>query len=226
MEVRKLGATRMISRLKYLSIIMGFLRLPLSSNRIHILSYHQRIASENRAKEVSCLKYTFNLFVVLNLFFLGCASHMGVNIDVLEDCTEKLDQQIESAPIQLYLITLDGQRVQLDEFFNRCQIKMPFCTLPEKFYHWKNEVKTVTSKTNSGEISHKVRIYFNYLSTCDPNLIDSKKTHGDVAEFYDGKGTFMGLIVHVDNGIYCPLPYSKYSGKSNEMSICINNNCL
>ena len=112
---------------------------------------------------------------------------------------------------QDYLITLDGQEIELDEFFHMCH-SMPLCSLPDKFYHWKNEVKSTVSKRPDGEVIHKIRIYFNYLSTCKPERIDPQKTHGDIAEFYDENGEFMGLAVYTGNGLYFPLPYSKYGG--------------
>ena len=50
----------------------------------------------------------------------------------------------------------------------------------------------------------------NCLSTFCPESCDPRKTHGDVAEFYDQKGTFMGLAVYMGNGEYCSLPYDGY----------------
>lgn len=98
---------------------------------------------------------------------------------------------------------------------------MPACPLPEKFYYWKSKVKTVTSKTEHGEVTHKVRIYYNYLSTCEPDQIDPEKTHGDIAEFYDAKGEFMGLAVYSGNGLYCPLPYDNY-GSPKKLQLFLN----
>jgi hypothetical protein len=40
--------------------------------------------------------------------------------------------------------------------------------------------------------------------------LDPKKIHGDIAEFYDKEGNFMGLSVYMGDGKYCPLPYSGY----------------
>jgi hypothetical protein len=88
----------------------------------------------------------------------------------------------------------------------------PLCALPEKFYYWKNEVKVIVSKSLHGSVVHKVRIYHNYWSTCRPHLVDPQKTHGDIAEFYDENGRFMGLAVYTGDGLYYPLPYSKYKG--------------
>ena len=57
---------------------------------------------------------------------------------------------------------------------------------------------------------HKVRMYNNCLSTFCPNRVDPQKTHGDVAEYYDEYGTFMGLSVYLGMGKYCSLPFSGY----------------
>ena len=59
-------------------------------------------------------------------------------------------------------------------------------------------------------IQHRVRVYYNLMSTCHPDRIDPGRTHGDVAEFYDEKGEFMGLAVYMGKGLYCPLPFSGY----------------
>ena len=167
-----------------------------------------------------------NLFIflcVISLSIFGCTAHMVKQIDSSRECIERLDQRMKIAPLQSHLFTLDGQKVPLDEFFQQCLIKMPFCTLPKKFYHWKNEVRSVTSRTPQREVNHKVRIYFNYLSTCDPEKTDPKKTHGDIAEFYDAQGIFMGLIVYTGNGLYCPLPYSKYGGNKEQLRFYMYN---
>ena len=41
-------------------------------------------------------------------------------------------------------------------------------------------------------------------------VVIQKKTHGDVTEFYDGNGKFMGLAVYMTDGQYCPIPYDGY----------------
>ena len=56
-----------------------------------------------------------------------------------------------------------------------------------------------------GPVSHRVRIYHNILHTCRPDYRDPLRTHGDVAEFYDEAGRFMGLAVYMGQGLYCPL---------------------
>lgn len=153
--------------------------------------------------------YYYTVLAAVGLLSMGCTAH---HITSTEDCIEMLDRQMNHAPKKHYLLTLDGQKIPLDQFFQQCRVRMPVCTLPEKFYHWKSEVKTVTSNTEHGKVTHQVRIYYNYLSTCKPDQIDPKKTHGDIAEFYDAKGEFMGLAVYAGNGLYCPLPYANYSG--------------
>ncbi|MGD9366898.1 MAG: hypothetical protein PVH87_14445 [Desulfobacteraceae bacterium] len=158
--------------------------------------------------------YYYTILAAAGLLSMGCTAHIGkTHITFPEDCIERLERQMKNAPKKHYLLTMDGQKVPLDQFFLKCHVHMPVCSLPEKFYHWKNEVKTVTSKTEHGKVTHKVRIYYNYLSTCKPDQIDPEKTHGDIAEFYDAKGEFMGLAVYAGNGLYFPLPYDNYSGR-------------
>jgi hypothetical protein len=41
-------------------------------------------------------------------------------------------------------------------------------------------------------------------------MCDPLKTHGDVAEFYDAEGNFMGIAVYMGKGKYCSLPYGGY----------------
>ncbi|CAD7838932.1 MAG: hypothetical protein [Olavius algarvensis Delta 4 endosymbiont] len=94
----------------------------------------------------------------------------------------------------------------------QCRRLFPNCVLYPKFYHWKNEIKAMAAQTSRGMVRHRVRTYYNLLSTCYPDRIDPGRTHGDVAEFYDEKGAFMGLAVYMGKGLYCPLPYSGYQG--------------
>lgn len=115
-----------------------------------------------------------------------------------------------SLPGKQYLRTLDGQDVELEAFFSKCRDMHPWCCLYEKFYYWANEVKTVVSLTPRGAVAHKIKIYHNSLSTYCPKMNDPDKTHGDVAEFYDERGVFMGLAVYMGDGEYCPLPDSRY----------------
>jgi hypothetical protein len=128
---------------------------------------------------------------------------------------EALDQIdiIRSLPQKEYLHTIDGQDIRLHEFFVRCKSMFPWCCLYTKFYYWKSEVKTVTSDSANGQVTHKIRTYHNCLCSCCPQRRDPLKTHGDVAEFYDSEGEFMGLGVYMGAGKYCPLPYGGYHKK-------------
>lgn len=157
------------------------------------------------------------------LLVTRCASHAW-NRRLSEDvCLDRLAVDIRSQPAQSHLETLDGQQVPLSEFYGLSQIVSPLCVLPEKFYHWRSEIRMVQSKTPRGTVSHKIRVYFNYLSTCRPDVVDPVKTHGDIAEFYNEKGEFMGLGVYAGEGLYCPLPYSKYSGAGKSMRYYLMN---
>jgi len=136
--------------------------------------------------------------------------------DILKpgDCLSQAIQEIRSRPELKYLATLDGQNVLLEEFYEKCAGNWPMCCLYTKFYYWKNKVMEIVSMSSRGPVEHKIRIYHNCLSTCFPERSDSKKTHGDVAEFYDEDGVFMGLAVYMGDGRYCSLPYDGYR-KSN-----------
>ena len=128
-------------------------------------------------------------------------------------CLAKAVEQahnLRSLPAKQYLRTLDGQSIALEAFFRKCRDMHPWCCLYEKFYYWENEVKTVVSLTPHGPVAHKIKIYHNGLSTYCRERSDPHKTHGDVAEFYDEGGVFMGLAVYMGNGEYCPLPDSRY----------------
>jgi hypothetical protein len=148
--------------------------------------------------------------IIYSMTAFGCAFQSPTSEVSTDECIEQLRMQLEKKPRQMHLKTLDGQEVLLDEFFMTCLIHAPLCSLPEKFYYWKSSIKTVVSKAGTGTVMHKIRIYYNYLSTCSPDAVDSQKTHGDIAEFYNPKGEFMGLAVYAGSGLYCPLPYSKY----------------
>jgi hypothetical protein len=78
------------------------------------------------------------------------------------------------------------------------------------------KTKQITSLTQDGQITHTIRCYYNALSTCCPHIHDPLKTHGDVAEYYDGRGHFMGLAVYMGNGEYCALPYHGYQTRVSE----------
>ena len=122
----------------------------------------------------------------------------------------KLANDIKSRPDRHYLRTLDGQDVALADFYARCRAMHPWCCLYKKFYYWRNEIKTVISDTPTGAVAHKIRSYYNGISTYCPDMSDPQKTHGDVAEFYDARGVFMGLAGYMGDGKYCSLPDSNY----------------
>jgi hypothetical protein len=129
------------------------------------------------------------------------------------DCVNKAFKrlrEIESLPEMKYLDTLDGQNVLLDEFYTKCLLLFPKCSLYRKFYYWQSEIREVASRTQNGLIKHKIRSYYNCISASCPESYDPRKTHGDVAEFYDRRGNFMGLAVYVKDGKYCSLPYDNY----------------
>lgn len=130
--------------------------------------------------------------------------------DCLNQAVKRI-KEIRSLPDKKYLNTLDGQRIQLNEFFNKCNHLFPQCCLFAKFYYWQSDVRQVFSNTQSGKIEHKIRCYHNCLSTYCPDSCNPRKTHGDVAEFYDQIGNFMGFAVYVGDGKYCPLPYDGYT---------------
>jgi len=129
------------------------------------------------------------------------------------DCLDQVIKRIEkirSLPDKKYLHTLDGQNVLLNEFYAKCDYLFPQCSLFQKFYYWQSEIREIISNTKNGMIKHKIRCYHNCLSSFCPESCDLQKTHGDVAEFYDQKGKFMGIAVYMGIGKYCPLPYDSY----------------
>lgn len=137
------------------------------------------------------------------------------------DCVNKAFKriiEIESLPEMKYLNTLDGQTVLLDEFYDKCLLLFPKCSLYRKFYYWQNVIRDVTSTTKNGLIKHKIRSYYNCISASCPERCDPRKTHGDVTEFYDQLGNFMGLAVYVKDGKYCSLPYDDYKNQMRSLA--------
>lgn len=133
--------------------------------------------------------------------------------DRLCSCMDKAIERIiiiRSMPELEYLHTLDGKDVALNEFYEKCYRFHPKCCLFSKFYYWRNEIKEITSISINGPIKHTIKCYYNCLSTYCSKKCDTRKTHGDVAEFYDYRGIFMGLATYMGNGKYCPLLYSGY----------------
>ena len=119
-------------------------------------------------------------------------------------------EKIDSLPEKKYLHTLDGQNILLEEFFKECLNHQPYCSLYKKFYYWKSEVKEIISSSSIGPLIHKARMYYSPMSECYPEDADPGKTHGDVAEFYDEEGVFMGLAVYAGEGKYYVIHYSEY----------------
>lgn len=155
----------------------------------------------------------------LIFFFCTIILFLSPHILLSEDNKQAYDRlgeavrriiEIRSLPDMKYLYTLDGQHVLLAGFYAKCHSLFPQCCLFEKFYYWQNEIRTVVSNTENGAIKHKIRCYYNCLSTFCPKSCDPRKTHGDVAEFYDQSGKFMGLAVYMGVGKYCSLPYDGY----------------
>ena len=132
------------------------------------------------------------------------------------ECIDRASEriiEIRLLPEKAYLQTLDGQEVPLREFSARCLNLFPNCVLFEKFYYWPSEIREVTSRSKRGMVTHKIKCYHNCLSVCCSGQRDAQKTHGDVAEYYDDQGNFMGLSVYMGNGKYCPLPYGGYENQ-------------
>ena len=160
------------------------------------------------------VKFPKSLSVIAILFFLFYSKPLlsGDN----KQAANCLDQavrriiEIRSLPELKILSTLDGQSVLLDEFYGKSLSLFPKCSLYTKFYYWQSEIREVVSNTENGMIKHKIKCYNNCLSTFCPNSCDPRKTHGDVAEFYDQVGKFMGIAVYMGNGKYCSLPFSGY----------------
>ena len=164
-----------------------------------------------RAKEI--------LVLVVSALLMGLIVSPAMEVPAAEGgkpdglCLARAVEQahdLRSRPAKPYLRTLDGQDVALAPFYAKCRAMHPWCCLYDKFYYWENEVKSVVSLTPHGAVAHKIKIYHNGLSTYCPQMSDPQKTHGDVAEFYDAQGVFMGLAVYMGSGEYCPLPHSRY----------------
>ena len=157
--------------------------------------------------------FGLRFFFIIIILFLSPNILLSADNKQNNDCLDKAVKrilEIRSLPGKKYLYTLDGQNVLLNEFYFKCLCLFPKCNLFEKFYYWQSEIREEVSDTVNGMIKHKIRCYHNCLSTFCPESCDPRKTHGDVAEFYDQKGNFMGLAVYMGKGKYCALPYSKY----------------
>lgn len=152
------------------------------------------------------------LLITLLLFYMPHIAFSG-SMEQLCSCLDKAVERIiyiRSLPELEYLNTLGGKAVGLNEFHEKCYRLHPKCCFFNKFYYWQNEIKEIVSVTTNGPIKHKVKCYYNCLTTYCSKTSDPRKTHGDVAEFYDSKDDFMGLSVYMGDGKYCALEYSGY----------------
>ena len=146
----------------------------------------------------------------------GCSGLAAPGEDGTEDCLRIAQARLDRTPPWDCLPTLDGQCVPLQPFFDSCSALWPDCVLYAKFYLWESEVTEIVSYPPRGPVSHRVRMYHSILHTCRPDYRDAQRTHGDVAEFYDEVGRFMGLAVYMGQGVYCPLPLAAHGAKPND----------
>lgn len=104
-------------------------------------------------------------------------------------CFEKEIERLNTLPLRTTLIALDGQVVDLEAY--------PI--LPAKFYHWKNESRTVATQVGP----HRARIYWSVAATCNASFSskhESGAIYGDVAEIYDTRGKFRGFAIYTGKG--------------------------
>jgi hypothetical protein len=163
------------------------------------------------------MKYV--LFALISAITL-CEQSCGPseNSQNSEQClTEELDR-IKTLPELQYLQTLDGQSLSLEELFAACQGNWSSCGLYEKFYYWHYEVREIVSKTDRGLEKFKVRVYLSSLATCYQVERDPLKLYGDVAEFYNKNGVFLGLAVYAGDGLYRIFPWKKSYGHGVKMA--------
>lgn len=151
--------------------------------------------------------------IFIGFLIAGCHKQIAEPAKSPQECIDDIVTRLKELPDKRYLSTLDGQAVDLHEFFDACAQKGPHCALYTKFYYWENKVKEIESYSTRGRVRHKIRMYFNPLSTCYPEKVHPGRTHGDVVETYDPEGSFMGLGVYMGDGLYVTLPYSGYKGK-------------
>ena len=151
-----------------------------------------------------------NILLIVSSLFISCVSSPADSQPGGDDCFNEVTRRVRAAPVKTTLQTLDGQNVRLQDFFDQCRDEAPNCILYDKFYHWDNEVKEVVSRAGSGSVKHRIRAYYNPLSICRPQNVHPGRTHGDVAEFYDTQGRFMGLAIYMGQGQYYLLYYSGY----------------
>jgi hypothetical protein len=146
--------------------------------------------------------------ILIAQVLFGCVGRGAVPVtDPVSRCYSETSRAIRAKPVWTCLPTLDGRCVPLAPFLARCAAYWPDCVLFPKFYYWPNHIEERIAQTPKGAVIHKIRFYDNLRSACDPDFSDPGRTHGDVAEFYDGQGRFMGLAVYMGKGLYVPLPF-------------------
>jgi hypothetical protein len=166
------------------------------------------------------LKSVSDLFIIISLAIPNQvlrAEDSKQSSDCVDTAFKRI-REIQSLPEMKYLNTLDGQTVLLNEFYDKCILLFPKCSLYRKFYYWQSEIREVASSTKNGLVKHKIRSYHNCISASCLERCDPRKTHGDVAEFYDQQGNFMGLAVYVKEGKYCSLPYDGYKNEMRSLA--------
>ena len=156
---------------------------------------------------------SLSFFIIL--IFLFISPHLLLSEDNKQpgDCLDQAIKriiEIQFLPEMKFIETLDGQSVFLNEFYYKCLYLWPHCSLFKKFYYRQSEIREVVSNTESGPIKHKIRCYNDCFSSFCPDSYDLRKTHGDVAEFYNQRGNFMGIAVYMGDGKYCSLTFSGY----------------
>lgn len=172
------------------------------------------------------VKLSAILFVPMAIAFTGSAVP-GDLAPEDEACIDRLVQQVEAAESIDAISALDGQRIDLNEFFEACdRYGPPVCVLFEKFYHWPCEILTTASISRRGCVAHTIRAYYNPSSVCLPESVHPLRDYGDVAEFYDSNGEFMGIVVYMGEGLYFPLSFSGYSKKGWVFSLVVLNTGL
>jgi len=153
-----------------------------------------------------------SLFWLLLLLHLAPLKHLYAEIADQKKCIALACEEtlrIKALPQRAYLRTLDGQMIPLDQLFHTCEAMFPWCCLFDKFYYWSSEVMEFSLPTPDGQVTYTARCYRNSLSKHCPEMSDALKTHGDVAEYYNQNGRFIGLGVYMGNGAYCPLPFAR-----------------
>jgi hypothetical protein len=150
------------------------------------------------------------LLVILILAAIFVLNNYVYSQDECSNCILEKGKELRELPVQRYLDTLDGQKVDLTLFDPNL--------LPLKFYYWENEVvyqEFAGPPPSEKPVKLKVKRYWSPACSCDCGLessaiSDSEATGGDVSELYDIDGQFMGFLIYVSNGQYITLPYEDY----------------